>query len=78
MIYSAKNPLTATIIDNFKTGNYGADNDAAQITCRLCGGGIYKKEMYYCVADTAVCMMCKAKAEEMILQRVSSEFIYEL
>lgn len=78
MKYALNDPYLPHLADRYKNENYSEDFLDGATYCSACGGTIYSGEQYYDVGGSFFCMSCEKTAENIILDEVRDDYIYEL
>lgn len=69
------NPYIAGMIDDYVTGFNGYD-EPEELFCCGCGRRIKFDEDYYDVNENIYCLECNDLADDAILEKVRSEYIF--
>lgn len=78
MFYSINRQISPYRFDKIKTGNYGEDMTQRRLICTACDGSIKSGDAYYEVCGRIICLGCENFAEEMILDNVRGDYLYEM
>lgn len=78
MIYNLNSSCVSELIDRSRTGNYGEDFYVDYMNCSCCGNPITEGDRYYDIGGCMYCMDCETEADELILETVRDDYIYEL
>lgn len=70
-------PEMPHLIDRYRTGNYGEECYADGTYCASCGAAIRDGEKLYDIDGTVLCLACEPVADEMILNRVRENYIFD-
>ncbi len=78
MVYTTSGERLDSVIDRYRTGDYGEELCAETILCSCCGNEISVGEAYFLVGETPYCLNCTDCAQSEILSRVSDDYLYVL
>ena len=77
MIYSPDSAYIPHLIDDYRTGCYGEDDQCDHIVCGSCGAMICDGDTYYDLNGSIFCHNCGEDADTAIADAVREEYTFE-